>query len=185
MIQAGDLKKGMTFIMDGEIFETIEYQHVKPARGHAFLRMKIKSLTTGTIKEVTLNPADKYEKAVIDSKEMQYLYNDEQFYYFMDVETYDQIPLTEDILEDLMLFVKENDNVTVNFHKGKAIEVIPENFVVLEVTETEPGLKGDTASGATKPAIVETGLRINVPLFIEMGEKLKIDTRTREYVSRA
>lgn len=185
MIQAGDLKKGMTFIMDNIIYEVIEYQHVKPARGHAFLRTKIKAVESGTIKEVTLNPADKYEKALIDSKEMQYLYNDGQFYYFMDIETYDQIPLTEELLEDAMLYVKENDNVTVSFHKGRAIEVTPENFVVLEVTETEPGLKGDTASGATKPATVETGLTINVPLFIDMGEKIKIDTRTGDYVSRA
>lgn len=185
MIQAVDLKKGMTFMMDGVINEVIEYQHVKPARGHAFLRMKIKAVESGGMREVTLNPSDKYEKAVIDSKEMQYLYNDGQFYYFMDLETYDQVPLTEDTLGDIMLYVKENDNVTVNFHQGRAIDVTPENFVVLEVTQTEPGLKGDTASGANKPATVETGLTVNVPLFIDNGEKIKIDTRTGEYVSRA
>jgi len=185
MIQAVDLKKGMTFVMDGVINEVIDYQHVKPARGHAFLRMKIKAVESGGIREVTLNPSDKYEKAVIDSKEMQYLYNDGQFYYFMDLETFEQIPLTEEILEDKMLYIKENDNVTVSFYKGRAIEIVPENFVILEVTQTEQGLKGDTASGASKPATVETGLTLNVPLFIDNREKIKIDTRTGEYVSRA
>lgn len=184
MIQAGDFKKGMTFIMDGEIYEVIEYQHVKPARGGAFLRTKIESVEHGTIKEVTLNPSDRYERAIIDNKEMQYLYNDGQFYYFMDVETYNQVPITEDLLGNSMLYIKDNDIAHVRFHEGRVIDVSPENFVELEITETEPGLKGDTASGAVKPAVVETGAKLNVPLFIDTGDVIKVDTRSGEYVSR-
>lgn len=184
MISAGDFRKGVTFEMDGDVFQVIDFQHVKPGKGAAFVRTKIKSVMTGTTKDVTFNPSEKYEKAVIEGKEMQYLYSDGELYYFMDIETYDQVPVEESTLGESMEFVQENDNVTVRFYQGKPFEVVAPNFVELEVTMTEPGLKGDTSSGAVKPATVVTGATLNVPLFIEIGDVIKIDTRTGEYLSR-
>ncbi len=184
MISAGDFRKGVTFIMDGDVYQVIDFQHVKPGKGAAFVRTKIKSVMSGGSKEITFNPSDRYEKAVIESKEMQYLYNDGELYYFMDNETYDQVPLEEDVVEEAIVYLKENDTATVKFHKGKAFDVAPPNFVELEVTETEPGIKGDTSSGAVKPATVETGATLNVPLFVNLGDVIKIDTRTGEYLSR-
>ncbi len=184
MISAGEFRRGMTFIMDDTVYQVIEFQHVKPGKGAAFVRTKIEAIMEGTIREVTLNPSERYARAIIESKEMQYLYADGDLYYFMDTETYDQIPITEDILKDSMLYIKENDNVNIRFHEGRAFEVLPDNFVELEVTQTEPGIKGDTSSGAVKPATVETGATLNVPLFVGMGDVIKIDTRSGDYVSR-
>jgi len=184
MILAGDFRKGITFQMDGDVYQIVDFQHVKPGKGAAFVRTKIRSVMTGTIKDYTFNPSDRYERAIINNKEMQYLYNDGELYYFMDTETYDQIPLNKDILGDSMMYIKDNDNVTIRFFEEKAFEVVPPTFVELEVTATEPGLKGDTSSGAVKPATVETGATLNVPLFVNLGDIIKIDTRTGEYLSR-
>ncbi len=184
MIAAGSFKRGMTFKKDGNIYEVIEFQHVKPARGAAFLRTKIKDIKSGTIKEETLNPNDKYEIARIEDKEMQYIYNDGEFYYFMDNETYEQIPLAYEFVKDAIKYIKENSTAIVKFHEGKPFEVSAPSFVELEVTHTEPGIKGDTATGATKPAELETGKEIQVPLFINIGDVVKVDTRSGEYLSR-
>jgi len=185
MIHAGDFKKGITFEINGEPCVVLDFQHVKPGKGSAFVRTKYKNILTGTIREEAFNPNDKFPKAHIDTKQMQYLYNDGEFYYFMDNETYDQIPLTKDQVEDAILYIKENDMVTVKFFKGKAFLVEPPNFVELVVTYTEPGVKGDTATNVTKPATLETGAVVQVPIFINEGDKIKIDTRTGEYLSRA
>lgn len=184
MITAGDFRKGLTFEMDGDVYEVLDFQHVKPGKGAAFVRAKIKSVLTGGIKDTTFNPSEKYEKAVIENKQMQYLYSDGELYYFMDNETYEQIPLEKDMVEDALNFVKENDMVQINFYQNKPFRVTPENFVELEVTQTEPGVKGDTSSGGTKPATVETGFTLNVPLFVNVGDKIRIDTRDGEYMSR-
>ncbi|NLY67722.1 MAG: elongation factor P [Tissierellia bacterium] len=184
MITAGNFRKGNTFEMDGEVYQIIDFQHVKPGKGAAFVRAKIKNVMTGVIKETTFNPNDRFPQARIETKEMQYLYNDGQLYYFMDNETYEQLPLEKEQVEDAMLYIKENDNAIIRFYQGKAFQVVPPNFVELVVTHTEPGVKGDTATGATKPATLETGLVINVPLFINEGDKIRIDTRTGEYLSR-
>lgn len=184
MISAGEFRKGITFIMDDTVYQVVDFQHVKPGKGAAFVRTKIEAIMEGTIREVTLNPSERYPRAMIENKEMQYLYADGDLYYFMDTETYDQIPLTEEVLKNAMTYIKENDNVNVRFHEGRAFEVLPDNFVELKVTQTEPGIKGDTSSGAVKPATVETGATLNVPLFVDMGNVIKIDTRTGEYVSR-
>ena len=184
MITAGDLRKGLTFEWDGDVWEVIDFQHVKPGKGAAFVRSKIKSVLTGGIKDTTFNPSEKFEKVVIENKEMQYLYSDGELYYFMDQESYEQIPLEKDMVEDALNFIKENDMATIKFYKGKAFQVSPPNFVELEITQTEPGIKGNTATGATKPATVETGATVNVPLFVNEGDKIKIDTRTGEYLSR-
>ena len=170
--------------MDGEVYEIIDFQHVKPGKGAAFVRTKIRNVMTGVTKETTFNPNDRYPLARIETKEMQYLYNDGLLYYFMDNETYDQIPLTKDQVEDAILYIKENDMVTVKFFKGKAFLVEPPNFVELVVTYTEPGVKGDTATNVTKPATLETGAVVQVPIFINEGDKIRIDTRTGEYLSR-
>lgn len=185
MISAGDFRKGLTFVMDGDVYEVIDFQHVKPGKGAAFVRTKIKSVLTGAIKDTTFNPSEKYEKAMIETKEMQYLYGDGELYYFMDNETYEQIPLEYPMVEDALSFIRENDTATINFFAGKAFRVSPPNFVELEITQTEPGVKGDTSSGGTKPATLETGFTVNVPLFINTGEKVRVDTRTGEYMSRA
>ena len=153
-------------------------------KGAAFVRTKIKSVMNGGTKEVTFNPNDRYEKAHIETKEMQYLYNDGELYYFMDQETYEQIPLNKDVVEEAIKYIRENDNASVRFYQGNAFDVSAPNFVELKVSETEPGVKGDTASGANKPAVVETGAVINVPLFVNIGDTIKIDTRTGEYLSR-
>lgn len=184
MISASDFKKGATFDMDGDLYQVIDFQHVKPGKGAAFVRAKIKNIKTGSTKETTFNPTDKFPKAYIETKQMQYLYNDGELYYFMDNETYEQMPLSHGQVEDAIKYIKENEIAIIKFHQGKAFEVEPPNFVELEITHTEPGIKGDTATGATKPAIVETGATILVPLFVNIGDKIKIDTRTDEYLSR-
>ncbi len=184
MISAGDFRKGATFEMDGDVYEVIDFQHVKPGKGAAFVRTKIKSVLTGGIKDTTFNPSEKFEKAVIENKEMQYLYNDGTLYYFMDNESYEQIPLEQELVEEALNFVRENDMVQVNFFQGKAFRVTPPNFVEMEVTHTEPGVKGDTSSGGSKPATVETGYTLNVPLFVNTGDVIRIDTRDGEYMSR-
>lgn len=184
MISAGDFKNGVTFELDGQIFQVIEFQHVKPGKGAAFVRTKLKNIVTGATIEKTFNPTDKMPKAHIERKDMQYLYNDGDLYYFMDTETFEQLPLGKDKIGDALKFVKENEIVKVLSHKGNVFGIEPPNFVELEVTDTEPGFKGDTATGATKPAIVETGASIKVPLFVNKGDIIRIDTRTGEYMER-
>ncbi len=184
MISAGDFRKGLTIIIDNDIYIIVDFQHVKPGKGAAFVRAKIKNLKTGAIKEDTFNPSDKYPKAHIETKEMQYLYADGDLYHFMDTESYEQMALNYDQVEEALKFLKENDVAMMKFHEGKAFQVDAPNFVELEVTETEPGIKGDTATGGTKPATVETGAVVNVPLFVEVGDVIKIDTRSGEYLSR-
>lgn len=185
MIHAGDFRKGVTFEINGQPHVVIDFQHVKPGKGSAFVRTKYKNILTGATREEAFNPNDKFPKAHIETKQMQYLYNDGELYYFMDLETYDQIPLTNDQVEDAMKYLRENDMATIKFYKGNAFLVEPPNFVELQVTETEPGVKGDTATNVTKAATVETGAVIQVPIFIEEGEVIKIDTRTGDYLSRA
>ncbi|GAA2981544.1 elongation factor P [Finegoldia sp. BIOML-A2] len=184
MIQAGDFRKGTTFEMDGDVWQIIDFQHVKPGKGAAFVRTKIRSVMTGSNRDMTFNPNEKYEEARIETREMQYLYNDGTLYYFMDPESYEQLPIDKVSVEEAILYIKENDMATIKFFKGKAFQVSPPNFVELEITQTEPGIKGNTATGATKPATVETGATVNVPLFVNEGDKIKIDTRTGEYLSR-
>lgn len=184
MISAGDFRKGITFEMDGDVWVVVDFQHVKPGKGAAFVRAKIKNVLTGSTVERTFNPADKFPKAHIETKEMQYLYSDGDLYYFMDLENFDQIPLNKDKVEDAILYIKENMNATIKFFKGEAFSVEAPFFVELEVTQTEPGVKGDTATGANKPATLETGALVTVPLFIEIGDKLRIDTRTGLYMER-
>ena len=185
MITAGDFKKGITVEWDGGVWNIVDFQHVKPGKGAAFVRTKIKNIMTGAVVERSFNPTDKMPKAIIETKEMQYVYNDGDLYYFMDVETYDQIPLSADKVEDAIPFVKEGTNVTMRFFKGQAFSVEAPNFVTLEVTDTEPGFKGDTASNTYKPATLETGYSLQVPLFINTGDMIRVDTRTGEYMERA
>jgi len=185
MITAGDFKKGITVEWDGGVWNIVDFQHVKPGKGAAFVRTKIKNVMTGAVVERSFNPTDKMPRAIIETKEMQYVYNDGDLYYFMDVETYEQLPMTHDQVEDAIPFVKEGTNVTMRFFKGKAFSVEAPNFVVLEVTDTEPGFAGDTASNTYKPATLETGFSLQVPLFINTGDKIQIDTRTGEYLKRA
>ncbi len=184
MISAGDFRKGLTFVYEGDVYQVVDFQHVKPGKGAAFVRTKIRSVMGGGAKDVTFSPNEKFPRAMIETTEMQYLYNDGSLYYFMDDETYEQIPLDRESVEDAIVYLKENERATIRFYKGKAFEVIPPNFVELEVTETEPGIRGDTAQGATKPARVETGALVQVPLFVNQGDIIKIDTRTGEYMSR-
>lgn len=184
MIQAGDFRKGTTFEMDGDVWQIIDFQHVKPGKGAAFVRTKIRSVMTGSNRDMTFNPNEKHEEARIETREMQYLYNDGTLYYFMDPDSYEQLPIDKASVEEAILYIKENDMATIKFFKGKAFQVSPPNFVELEITQTEPGIKGNTATGATKPATVETGATVNVPLFVNEGDKIKIDTRTGEYLSR-
>ena len=185
MITAGDFKKGITVEWDGGVWNIVDFQHVKPGKGAAFVRTKIKNVMTGAVVERSFNPTDKMPRAIIETKEMQYVYNDGDLYYFMDVETYEQLPMTHDQVEDAIPFVKEGTNVTMRFFKGKAFSVEAPNFVVLEVTDTEPGFAGDTASNTYKPATLETGFTLQVPLFINVGDMIQIDTRTGEYLKRA
>lgn len=185
MISAGEFRKGTTFEMDGQVFNVVDFMHVKPGKGAAFVRTKIKNVITGAVLEKTFNPTEKFPEAVIERKEMQYLYNDGSLYYFMDTNTYEQIPLNQSIVEDAVKFLKENDMAIIRFYKGEAFSVEPPNFVELEVTHTEPGVKGDTATNTLKPATVETGATVMVPLFINTGDKIRIDTRTGEYMERA
>lgn len=185
MISAGDFRNGMTFEMDGGVFQVIEFQHVKPGKGAAFVRTKYKNVITGSIVERSFNPTDKFEPARIDRRDMQYLYSDGDLYYFMDTETYEQTPINASTLGDSLKFVKENDICKVLSFKENVFGIEPPIFVELEVTDTEPGFKGDTATGATKPATVETGAQVKVPLFVNVGDRIRIDTRTSEYMERA
>ena len=185
MISAGDFRNGITFEMDGNVVQVIEFQHVKPGKGAAFVRTKYKNVITGAVVERSFNPTDKYPTAYIERKDMQYLYSDGDLYYFMDMETYEQQPIDKSKLGPAFQFVKENMEVKVLSYKGNVFGVEPPNFVELEVTETDPGFKGDTATNATKPATLETGAEIKVPLFINAGDKIRIDTRTGEYMERA
>ena len=184
MISAGDFRNGITIEMDNNIYQIIEFQHVKPGKGAAFVRTKLKNIKNGGVVEKTFRPTEKCPQARIDRKDMQYLYSDGDLYHFMDVETYDQIALSADNVGDSLKFVKENDMVKICSHNGDVFAIEPPLFVELEITDTEPGFKGDTATGATKPAVVETGATVYVPLFVEQGDKIKIDTRTGEYLSR-
>ena len=185
MVTAGDFKNGITFDMDGDVMQVIEFQHVKPGKGAAFVRTKLKNVISGAVIEKTFNPTEKFENAHIDRKEMQYLYNDDNLYYFMDMETFDQIPLDADKLGDNFKFVKENTLCKIISYKGNVFGVEPPLFVELEVVDTEPGVRGDTATNVTKPATLETGAVIKVPIFINTGDMLRIDTRTGEYLERA
>ena len=185
MISAGDFRNGVTFEMDGNVVSIIEFQHVKPGKGAAFVRTKMRNVITGAVTETTFNPSDKFENAYIERKDMQYLYQDGDLYYFMDNETYEQIPISAKVLGDNFKFVKENMECKVLSYKGNVFGVEPPTFVELQVTKTDPGFKGDTATNATKPATLETGAEIKVPLFIDEGEMIRIDTRTGEYMERA
>ena len=182
---AGDFRNGVTFEMDGYVWVVVEFQHVKPGKGAAFVRTKIKNVMTGSTVERTFNPTDKLIDARVERKMMQYLYKDEGLYYFMDTETYDQMPINSDTVGETLKFVKENEMVKILSYKENVFGIEPPTFVELEITETEPGFKGDTSTGATKPAVVETGARVKVPLFINQGDKIRIDTRTEEYMERA
>lgn len=185
MVVAGDFRNGVTFELDGQVLQVVEFQHVKPGKGAAFVRTKMKNVMTGAVTERTFNPTDKFENAVVERKEMQYSYNDGDLYYFMDMETFEQLPISKDKLGDSFRFVKENEMCKIVSYKGNVFMVEPPMFVVLEVTDTEPGFKGNTATGASKPATLETGAQIKVPLFVDIGTKIKIDTRTGEYLERA
>lgn len=185
MIYASDFRKGVTFDINGEPHVVLDFQHVKPGKGAAFVRTKYRNILTGATREEAFNPNDKFGKAHIETKQMQYLYSDGDLYYFMDEETFDQVPLTADQVEDAMRFLRENDMATIKFYKESAFLVEAPNFVSLKITETEPGVKGDTATNVTKSATVETGAAIQVPIFIEEGELVQIDTRTGEYLGRA
>lgn len=185
MITAGDFRNGVTFEMDGNVVSIIEFQHVKPGKGAAFVRTKIRNVITGSVVERTFNPNDKYPTAFIDRKDMEYLYNDGDLYYFMDCETYEQQPISASVLGDSFRFVKENMICKVLSYKGNVFGIEPPNFVELKITETDPGFAGNTATNATKPAVLETGAEVKVPLFIDEGEMIQIDTRTGEYMGRA
>ena len=185
MISAVDFRKGITFEINGEPHVVLDFQHVKPGKGAAFVRTKYKNILTGATREEAFNPDDKFPKAHIDTKVMQYLYNDGELYYFMDNETYEQIPISKDQVEEAMKYLRENDEATIKFYKGSPFLVEAPNFVDLVVTETEPGVKGNTATNVTKAATVETGAVIQVPIFIEEGEKIQIDTRSGEYLGRS
>ena len=185
MISAGDFRKGVTFQIDGKPYVVVDFQHVKPGKGAAFVRTKYRDILSGAIREKAFNPNDKFEKAQIDTKEMQYLYSDGEMYYFMDKETYEQLPLTEDLVKDAIKYVLENNDVVIKFYNGEAFIVEAPNFVDLKVVQTEPGVKGDTATNVTKPATLETGAIVQVPIFINEGDVIQIDTRSGEYLSRS
>ena len=184
MVSAGDFRNGITVEMEGNVFQIIEFQHVKPGKRAAFVRTKLKNILNGGVVEKSFRPTEKFPQARIDRKDMQYLYSDGDLFNFMDVETYDQIALNAETVGDALKFVKENEMVKICSYNGNVFAIEPPLFVELEITDTEPGFKGDTATGATKPAIVETGAKVMVPLFVENGEKIKIDTRSGEYLSR-
>ncbi len=184
MISAGDFRNGITLEIEGNVYQVMEFQHVKPGKGAAFVRTKLKNIINGGVVEKTFRPTEKFPSARIDRVDMQYLYNDGDLYHFMNTETFDQIALNKDDIGDSLKFVKENEMVKICSHNGNVFAVEAPLFVELEITDTEPGFKGDTATGATKPATVETGAVVNVPLFVEQGDKVKIDTRTGEYLSR-
>jgi elongation factor P len=184
MVSAGDFRNGLTIEMDNNIYQIIEFQHVKPGKGAAFVRTKLKNIKNGGVVERTFRPTEKYPPAHIERSDMQYLYSDGDLFHFMNVETYDQIGMNEDSIGDSLKFVKENEMVKMLSHNGQVFAIEPPLFVDLLITETEPGFKGDTAQGATKPAIVETGATVYVPLFVEQGDKIQIDTRSGEYMKR-
>ncbi|MCI8381253.1 MAG: elongation factor P [Lachnospiraceae bacterium] len=184
MISAGDFRNGITIELEGNVFQIIEFQHVKPGKGAAFVRTKLKNIKSGGVVEKTFRPTEKCPQARIDRREMQYLYADGDLYNFMDTENYEQMAMSAADIQDSMKFVKENEMVKMLSHNGSVFAVEPPLFVELEITETEPGFKGDTATGATKPAVVETGATVYVPLFVNQGDTIKIDTRTGEYLSR-
>lgn len=184
MLSAGDFRNGVTFEMDGNVMQVIEFQHVKPGKGAAFVRTKLKNVITGAVIETTFSPTDKFENAYIERKDMEYSYNDGNLYYFMDLETYDLIPIDGSLLNDNFKFVKENTTCKIMSYKGNVFGVEPPNFVELEVTDTEPGFKGDTATNVLKSATLETGAEVKVPLFINVGDRIRIDTRYGEYLER-
>lgn len=184
MISAGDLRKGTTFEFENSVYKVVDFQHVKPGKGSAFVRTKIKNVISGATLEKTFNPTEKFQEAQIEKKEMQYLYSDGELYYFMDNNTYEQLPLNRDVLEEALNYIKENMQVVIVSYKGNVFAVEPPMFVELEITYTEPGFKGDTSTGATKPAELETGAKVNVPLFVNTGDIIRIDTRTGEYMER-
>ncbi len=185
MISAGDFRNGVTFEMDGQVVSIIEFQHVKPGKGAAFVRTKIRNVITGAVTERSFNPNDKFPTAFIERKDMEYSYSDGDLHYFMDTETWEQLPINASVLGDNFKFVKENMVCKILSYKGNVFGVEPPNFVELQVTQTDPGFAGNTATNATKPATVETGAEVKVPLFIEEGEVIQIDTRTGEYLGRA
>ena len=185
MVTAGDFKNGVTFEMEGNVFQVIEFQHVKPGKGAAFVRTKMKNVITGAVIERSFSPTDKFDSAFIERKDMQYSYSDGDLYYFMDMESFDMVPLNAEVLPDSFKFVKEEMMCKLCSFKGKVFSVEPPTFVELEITDTDPGFAGNTATNTLKPATLETGAEIKVPLFIEVGEIIKIDTRTGEYLSRA
>ena len=184
MISASDFRNGVTFEMEGKVMQVVEFQHVKPGKGAAFVRTKMKNIITGGVTETSFNPTAKFEEAFVERKDMEYSYADGDLYYFMDAETYELVPISGDVLGDSFKFVMENMTCTVKSYKEKVFAVEPPNFVDLVVTETEPGFKGDTATNVQKPATLETGAQIKVPLFINEGDKIRIDTRTGEYMER-
>ena len=184
MVTAGDFRKGMTVEIDGQVWMVVDFLHVKPGKGAAFVRTKLKNVMTGNVLERTFNPSDKFPRAMIEKKTMEYLYSDGGLYYFMDMETYEQLPLNESLVEDALPFIKENMQVTIQFYNGSSFSVEAPNFVELEVVETDPNFKGDTATGGNKPAVLETGARIMVPMFVNVGDKIRVDTRTSEYMER-
>ena len=185
MVTAGDFKNGVTFEMEGNVFQVVEFQHVKPGKGAAFVRTKMKNVITGAVIERSFSPTDKFDSAYIERRDMQYSYSDGDLYYFMDMESFDMVPLNKEVLPDSFKFVKEEMMCKLCSFKGKVFSVEPPTFVELEVTDTDPGFAGNTATNTLKPATLETGAEIKVPLFIEVGEIIKIDTRTGEYLSRA
>ncbi len=185
MISAGDFRNGMTFEMDGQVVQVVEFQHVKPGKGAAFVRTKYKNVITGAVVETSFNPTAKFPTAYVERKDMQYSYSDGDLFYFMDMESYEQVPISKDVIGDALDFVKEEEIVKVLSYKGNVFGIEPPFFVELAITSTEPGVKGNTATNATKPAVVETGAEIRVPLFINEGDRIRIDTRTREYMERA
>lgn len=184
MVSAGDFRNGLTVEIDNTVYQVIEFQHVKPGKGAAFVRTKLRNVVNGGVTERTFRPTEKFPQAHIDRSDYQYLYSDGDLYYFMNVENYEQIAMTKDDIGDSLKFVKENEMVKMLSHAGKVFAIEPPLFVELVVTDTEPGFKGDTATGATKPAVVETGATVYVPLFVEQGDKISIDTRTGEYMKR-
>ena len=185
MVSAGDFRNGVTFDMDGSVFQIIEFQHVKPGKGAAFVRTKIRNVITGAVTERTFNPTDKFPTAFVERKDMTYSYSDGDLYYFMDPETYELVPIEEKFLGDSFKFVKEDMTCRILSYKGKVFGLEAPNFVELEVTATEPGVKGDTATNVTKPATLETVAEVRVPLFINEGDRIQIDTRSGEYIGRA
>jgi elongation factor P len=185
MISAGEFRNGVTFDLDGQVFQVVDFMHVKPGKGAAFVRTKLRNVLTGATVERTFNPADKMPRANIEKKDMQYLYKDDDLYYFMDVVSYEQIPISKDTIGDTLKFITENTVVMILSYKGNVFGIEPPNFVELMITQTEPGYKGDTATGTTKYATLETGAQIKVPLFVNEGDTVKIDTRSGDYMERA